>query len=93
VAYNENMPVSIGRVEFESQTGVFAGLFRGATLPEHRRKGFYTSLVITRLQEACKRNYQYAYVDALPTSEPILTKLGFTRISTSYPMIWKPNKR
>ncbi len=92
-AYSGDTPVSIGRVDFESPTGVFAGLFSGKTLPEHRRKGFYTSLVITRLQEACKRNYQYAYVDALPTSEPILTNLGFTRISTSYPMIWKPKKR
>lgn len=89
VAYIKNVPVSIGRLCFDEEQPDFAGFFGGSTLPEYRRQGIYTALVFARIQEAIDKGYRYGYVDALPTSEPILKKMGFEKISASCPLIWK----
>ncbi len=38
-----------------------------------------------RARQAATRGYRYLRVDALPTSEPILTRLGFVRAGTTTP--------
>jgi GNAT superfamily N-acetyltransferase len=84
VAMVDGKPVSGGRVDFED--GVeFAGLFGGITLPEFRGRGLYRVTVAKRAELARERGYRWLYSDALPTSRPILERLGFVAITTTTP--------
>ena len=84
VAFVDGRPVSGGRVDLDP--GVeFAGLFGGVTLPEFRRRGLYRATVARRAELARERGYRWLYVDALPTSRPILERLGFVRLTTTTP--------
>jgi GNAT superfamily N-acetyltransferase len=86
VAVVDGHPVSGGRVDFEE--GVeFAGLFGGITLPEYRRRGLYRAAVAKRAELARERGYRWLYADALPTSRPILERLGFVAITTTTPFV------
>jgi GNAT superfamily N-acetyltransferase len=76
--------VSGGRVDFPENAD-FAGLYGGVTLPEHRGRGFYRATVAERARLARERGYRWLYVDALPTSQPILERLGFVQITTTTP--------
>jgi GNAT superfamily N-acetyltransferase len=89
VAVVDGQPVSGGRVDFED--GVeFAGLFGGITLPEYRGRGLYRATVAKRAELARERGYRLLYSDALPTSRPILERLGFVPITTTTPFVF-PN--
>jgi GNAT superfamily N-acetyltransferase len=82
VAVVDGKPVSGGRIDFEE--GVeFAGLFGGITLPEYRGRGLYRATVAKRAELARERRYRWLYSDALPTSRPILERLGFVPITTT----------
>jgi GNAT superfamily N-acetyltransferase len=84
VAVVDGQPVSGGRVDFEE--GVeFAGLFGGITLPEYRGRGLYRATVAKRAELARERGYRWLYSDALPTSRPILERLGFVPLTTTTP--------
>jgi GNAT superfamily N-acetyltransferase len=86
VAYLDGQPVSAGRVDLDP--GVeFAGLFGGVTLPEFRRRGLYRATVARRAELAREAGYRWLYVDALPTSRPILERLGFVAITTTTPFV------
>ena len=86
VALVDGQPVSGGRVDFED--GVeFAGLFGGITLPEFRGRGLYRATVAKRAELARERGYRWLYSDALPTSRPILERLGFRRLTTTTPFM------
>jgi GNAT superfamily N-acetyltransferase len=86
VAVVDGKPVSGGRVDFED--GVeFAGLFGGVTLPEYRGRGLYRATVAKRAELARERGYRWLYVDALPTSRPILERNGFGAITTTTPFV------
>lgn len=86
VAVVDGQPVSGGRVDFED--GVeFAGLFGGITLPEYRRRGLYRATVAKRAELARERGYRWLYSDALPTSRPILERLGFVPVTTTTPFV------
>jgi GNAT superfamily N-acetyltransferase len=86
VAMVDGQPVSGGRVDFEE--GVeFAGLFGGITLPEYRGRGLYRATVAKRAELARERGYRWLYSDALPTSRPILERLGFVRLTTTTPFV------
>ena len=86
VAYVDGEPVSGGRVDFED--GVeFAGLYGGITLPEFRGRGLYRATVARRAELARERGYRWLYSDALPTSRPILERLGFVAITTTTPFV------
>ena len=86
VAVVDGKPVSGGRVDFED--GVeFAGLFGGVTLPEYRGRGLYRATVAKRAELARERGYRWLYSDALPTSRPILERLGFVPITTTTPFV------
>jgi GNAT superfamily N-acetyltransferase len=86
VALVDDRPVSGGRVDFEP--GIeFAGLYGGITLPEFRGRGLYRATVAKRAELARERGYRWLYVDALPTSRPILERLGFVRLTTTTPYV------
>jgi ribosomal protein S18 acetylase RimI-like enzyme len=84
LAMEGDQPVSASRVDFHVGTD-FASLWGGGTLPRWRRRGIYRALVAHRTRMAAERGYTYLRTDALPTSRPILEKLGFVRISTTIP--------
>jgi GNAT superfamily N-acetyltransferase len=77
-------PLCAARTEFHPGTQ-FASLWGGGTVPDWRGRGVYRSVVAHRARQARNRGYQYLRVDALPASEPILTRLGFVRAGTTTP--------
>jgi GNAT superfamily N-acetyltransferase len=84
VACVDGKPASGGRVDLDPDVE-FAGLFGGVTLPEYRGRGLYRATVARRAEVARARGYRWLYVDALPTSRPILERLGFVRLTTTTP--------
>jgi hypothetical protein len=78
VAYADGQPVASGRVHYGQHPAV-AELAGGRTIATHRNKGYFTSVVSARLREAAACGCHFVFVDALPTSEPILRNLGFYR--------------
>jgi GNAT superfamily N-acetyltransferase len=80
--------VSGGRIDF-ARDADFAGLYGGVTLPEYRSRGFYRATVAERARLARERGYRWLYVDALPTSRPILERLGFVQITTTTPWTFR----
>jgi GNAT superfamily N-acetyltransferase len=87
VAVVDEQPVSGGRVDFEEDVE-FAGLFGGVTLPDYRGRGMYRATVARRAELARERGYRWLYSDALPTSRPILERLGFVPITTTTPFVF-----
>ena len=87
IAYAGDTPVSVGRLH-SSPHSAFGGLFGGATLPEHRGRGFYRALVAARARDASALGCRYLIVDAAPTSRPILQRLGFIHLTDTWPCEW-----
>jgi GNAT superfamily N-acetyltransferase len=77
-------PVSSSRIDFHEGTE-FASLWGGGTLEAWRGKGIYRAMVGYRARLAAERGARYLRVDALPTSRPILERLGFVQLSTTVP--------
>lgn len=84
IAYLNDEPVSVGRIYLDSKSQ-FAGLYCGGTLSEYRGRGFYRAVISARLREAHRAGVPFALVDALPTSFPILQRLGFSRLASTWP--------
>lgn len=76
--------ISAGRVEFHAETE-FASIWGGGTLPDWRRRGVFRALVAKRAALARDRGFRYLQVDAMPTSRPILARLGFVELATTTP--------
>jgi GNAT superfamily N-acetyltransferase len=76
--------VSAGRVEF-NEGSEFASLWGGGTDPAWRGRGLYRATVAFRAGLARERGYRYVQVDALPTSRPILERLGFVELTRTTP--------
>ncbi len=89
VAFVDGEPVSGGRVDL-NEGADFAGLFGGVTLPEYRGRGLYRATVARRAEIAREAGYRFLYVEALPTSRPILERLGFVAITTTTPYVIPP---
>jgi GNAT superfamily N-acetyltransferase len=89
VAFAGDRPVSAARADFLPGRD-FAGLWGGGTLPDWRGRGLYRALVGLRATLAAARGYRYLQVDALPTSAPILARLGFAALARSTPYTWEP---
>ena len=89
VAMAGEEPVSAARIEFSPGTD-FAGLWGGGTVPAWRGRGLFRALVAYRAGLAAARGYRYLQVDALPTSRPILQRLGFVPVAATTPFVWKP---
>jgi GNAT superfamily N-acetyltransferase len=84
VGYVEATPVSCGRVLLNPDSH-FAHLAGGATVPDHRRRGYYSKLVATRLEAARLGSARFSSVTASPASEPALSKLGFRTVTKVTP--------
>jgi GNAT superfamily N-acetyltransferase len=89
VAMAGDEPVAAARVEFVPGTD-FAGLWGGGTVPEWRGRGIFRALVAYRAGLAAERGYRYLQVDALPTSRPILERLGFEAVARTTPYVFTP---
>ncbi|WP_206505711.1 GNAT family N-acetyltransferase [Streptomyces chrestomyceticus] len=89
IAYVDGQPASCGRAYFR-RGGSYAELAGGRTVPEHRRQGLFTALVGSRLRQARERGRTHVFVDALPTSEPTLRKLGFEVVTWTRPFVYEP---
>lgn len=63
----------------------FVGLWAGGCLPQYRSRGCYRALVWARAQEAITRGRKYLTIDALPSSRPIVERLGFELLSMTTP--------
>ncbi|GAB3443024.1 GNAT family N-acetyltransferase [Actinophytocola sediminis] len=81
---DDGQPVCAARVDFHVGTA-FASLWGGGTLPAWRHRGVYRAMVSYRARLAAERGYRYLRTDALPTSRPILERLGFRQICTTTP--------
>lgn len=88
IAYVGGTPASSAWVRFHPP-GRFASLWGGSTVPGHRRRGLYTALLATRVQEARRRGARFLTVDASPMSQPILEKLSFRCISYAHECRWR----
>jgi GNAT superfamily N-acetyltransferase len=86
IAWAGDAPVSAGRVEFHEGTE-FASMWGGGTLPDWRGRGVFRSLVGHRAVLARDRGYRYLQVDALPTSRPILQRMGFHPVAETTPWV------
>jgi GNAT superfamily N-acetyltransferase len=84
VAYDRDVPVATGWTRF-ADGSPFASLWGGTTRETHRRRGYYSSLLAARAQEAAERGARFLTVDAGPMSLPILKRLGFRELGVSYP--------
>lgn len=89
IAYVDGEPACCGRVLYRPG-GPYAELAGGRTKTTHRRQGLFTALVASRLREARDRGRTHAFVDALPTSSPILCKRGFQPITWTRPFVYEP---
>lgn len=84
VGYFGAEPVSIGRL-YTHPLSAFGGLYGGTTLKRFRGRGFYHAVVAARAVSAMELGARYLLVDALPTSRPILERLGFERLTDTIP--------
>ncbi|WP_084721571.1 GNAT family N-acetyltransferase [Rhodococcus marinonascens] len=89
VAYVDDVPASCGRL-LRGTTQGFAELAGGVSKREFRRRGLYTALVSSRLTAAFARGDTHVFVDALPTSAPILGRLGFRAVTQTTPYTYSP---
>lgn len=89
IAYSGNEPVSIGRL-FTHPLSAFGGLYGGTTRAAYRRRGFYRALIAARVADAIEMGAKYLLVDALPTSRPILERLGFQKLTETIPCTGAP---
>lgn len=87
VGYWKGEPVAVGRL-YTDPASQFAGLYGGGTLAAFRGKGFYRAVVAARAQDAASAGARYLQVDALPTSEPILRRMGFERLAYTWPCVF-----
>lgn len=81
-------PVSIGRLYMHAGSQ-FGGLYGGGTRPESRGQGHYRATVAARSRDALQQGVRYMLVDALPTSRPILERLGFVHLTDTWPCVWQ----
>ena len=87
VAWAGTKPVAKAWIRFYENRD-FADLWGGETLREFRGKGIYRSLVSIRWEESRTRGVRFLTTDALPSSQPILEKLGFMRLTSTTPYLW-----
>jgi predicted GNAT family acetyltransferase len=70
----------------------FVGLWGGTTLPDYRKRGYYTGLLAVRAREAQARGRRFLTVDASPMSRSILERFGFVNIAMATACVWHSEK-
>lgn len=88
VAERDGEILSTGRLEPVPGTE-FAGIWGGATRPEHRHRGIYRALTAARARAAIGRGFRYLNSDSTEHSRPILERSGFTKASETTPWQWR----
>ena len=88
VAQENNEIVSAGRLEPVEGTE-FAGIWGGATRPEHRRRGIYRALTAARARSAIEQGKRWINSDSTEFSRPILERAGLVTVTTTTPYEWK----
>ncbi|MFN2321114.1 MAG: GNAT family N-acetyltransferase [Dermatophilaceae bacterium] len=68
-----------------------AGLWGGKVHPDHRGQGLYRAMTSLRAQWAIEAGHRICRVDALPTSRPILERLGMVQVTTTTPCVLSPS--
>jgi hypothetical protein len=89
VAYAEGGVAAVARL-YTHPASQFAGLYGGGTLAGRRGRGLYRALVQQRALDAVASGARYLRVDALPTSQPILERLGFEVMTYVWPCVLEP---
>ncbi len=84
IGVDDGRAVSIGRL-YTHRASAFGGLYGGGTRTTHRGKGWYRAVVAARARDAVALGARYLMVDALPTSRPILERMGFERLTDTWP--------
>jgi hypothetical protein len=84
VAYLGDEAVRVGRL-YTHKSSHFAGLYGGGTREAFRGRGVYRAVVAARARDAIELGARYLQVDALPTSRPILERLGFAWLTDTWP--------
>ncbi|WP_245688514.1 GNAT family N-acetyltransferase [Vibrio sonorensis] len=80
VVYQDGKPVTSAWLTFNGDSP-FAGIWGGSTLEEYRGRGYYSSLLNKRIEEAKARGKQYLIIDASEMSRPIVEKHGFKLVA------------
>lgn len=88
VAQENGEIVSAGRLEPVEGTD-FAGIWGGATRPEHRGRGIYRALTAARARSAIAQGKRWINSDSTEFSRPILERSGLVKVSTTTPYVWK----
>ncbi len=88
-AYLNGKPVARGWIRYYPGCD-FADLWGGFTIPDLRGRGIYKSLVAARADEALTRKVRFLTTDAMPTSRPILERLGARPLTTTTGYLWMP---
>ncbi len=86
VAYDGQEAAAVARL-YTHPASAFAGLYGGGTLQGHRSRGLYRAMVGRRAMDAVRAGASYLRVDALPTSQPILERLGFEVLTYVWPCL------
>jgi len=71
----------------------FAGLWGGKVHPDHRGRGLYRAMTAVRARWALDAGHPICRVDALPTSRPVLERLGLVQVATTTPYRLTPPQR
>ena len=88
VAEVDGQVVSAGRLEPVDGTE-FAGMWGGATRPEHRGPGIYRALTAARAGSAIGHGKRFIHSDSTEFSRPILERSGLVRVTSTTPYHWK----
>lgn len=88
VAEVDGQVVSAGRLEPVDGTD-FAGIWGGATRPEHRGRGIYRALTAARARSAIRHGKRYIHSDSTEFSRPILERSGLRMVTMTTPYVWK----
>jgi hypothetical protein len=89
VGYVDGEAASVGRL-LTNPRSAMGGLYGGGTLARFRGRGCYRALIAARARDAKAMGARYLSVDALPTSLPILTRLGFRHLLDTWPCVRTP---
>jgi hypothetical protein len=89
VAMVDGRAVSVGRL-YTHPDSLFGGLYGGGSRAAFRGRGLYRAVVAARARDAIRLGARVLLVDALPTSRPILERLGFVHLTDTWACDWKP---
>jgi GNAT superfamily N-acetyltransferase len=88
VAYTEGIPAAAGRLVVHPDSD-FGYLGTGAVRAAYRGRGLYRAVVAARARLAKASGAKFLLIDAQPTSEPIVRKMGFERLTSTWPCEWR----